>query len=70
MNFANIKTLRVTVELIFVQSIAEKPENKSKLASLGNPDELLTYLEKTYHAFKNVFFFARIISGCSSARAI
>nr|XP_022305084.1 uncharacterized protein LOC111112077 [Crassostrea virginica]XP_022305085.1 uncharacterized protein LOC111112077 [Crassostrea virginica] len=33
-----------------------KPENKSKVASLGNPQQLIKYLDRKYHACKNVYF--------------
>nr|XP_022308755.1 uncharacterized protein LOC111114647 isoform X2 [Crassostrea virginica] len=36
--------------------LQERPENKSELASLGNPDEVLTYLDRTYQVFNNVYF--------------
>lgn len=38
------------------QSIAAKPENKSKVASLGNPQQLIKYLDRKYHACKNLYF--------------
>nr|XP_022306072.1 uncharacterized protein LOC111112665 isoform X3 [Crassostrea virginica] len=36
--------------------LQERPENESELASLGNPDEVLTYLDRTYQVFNNVYF--------------
>lgn len=38
------------------QSIAEKAENECNLASLENSDQLLDYLNRTYHTSKNVYF--------------
>ena len=54
--YSRLRDLCISVRKCPFQSIAAKPENKSKVASLGNPQQLIKYLDRTYHACKNVYF--------------